>query len=54
MCVFVRMCVGPVCDSESAMAVIIIILFIYNALVPVLKKRAPNTVQLHISGSIHS
>ena len=28
--------------------------FIYNAPVPVLQKRAPSTVQLHISGSIHS
>ena len=34
--------------------VIIIINFIYNAPVPVLQKRAPSTVQLHISGSIHS
>ena len=33
---------------------IIIMNFIYNAPVPVLQKRAPSTVQLHISGSIHS
>ena len=33
---------------------IIIINFIYNAPVPVLQKRALSTVQLRISGSIHS
>ena len=33
---------------------LIIINFIYNAPVPVLQKRAPSTVQLHISGLIHS
>ena len=32
----------------------IIINFIYNVCVPVLQKQAPSTVQLHISGSIHS
>ena len=31
----------------------LIIHFIYNAPVPVLQKRAPSTVQLQISGSIH-
>ena len=34
--------------------IIIIINFIYNVPVPVLQKRAPSTVQLHILGSIHS
>ena len=34
--------------------IIIIIIINYNAPVPVLQKRAPSTVQLHISGSIHS
>ena len=28
--------------------------FIYNVPVPVLQKQAPSTLQLHISGSVHS
>ena len=43
---------------HSGVTFIIIIItmihFIYNAPVPVLQKRAPSTVQLHISDSIHS
>ena len=36
------------CSKKNA-CMYIIILFIYNVPVPVLRKRAPSTVQLHIS-----
>ena len=47
--------IAAVLPTENNVIIIIMIInFIYNAPVPVLQKRAPSTVQLHISGSIHS
>ena len=51
-----RMPFSYLAKDVFACIIIIIVNFIYNAPVPipVLQKLAPSTVQLHISGSVHS